>query len=46
MARESVSPKQTAPAAKDGLMTKEYVGYALGDTASNLFFQYFGIFLT
>lgn len=34
------------PAASDGLKTKEYVGYALGDTASNLFFQTFGIFLT
>ena len=31
---------------KDGLKTSEYVGYALGDTASNLFFQTFGIFLT
>src|ERR1051326_5066575 len=28
------------------LKTSEYVGYALGDTASNLFFQTFGIFLT
>src|SRR5450631_2495370 len=38
---------QTAPAtAKEGLNAKEYVGYALGDTASNLFFQTFGIFLT
>ncbi len=35
------------PAAPDAaLKTKEYVGYALGDTASNLFFQTFGIFLT
>ncbi|MEY2878720.1 MAG: Inner rane symporter YicJ [Verrucomicrobiota bacterium] len=35
------------PASPDaGLKTKEYVGYALGDTASNLFFQTFGIFLT
>jgi len=41
-----VSAQQTALAAKDGLKTKEYVGYALGDTASNLFFQSFGIFLT
>lgn len=31
---------------KDSLKTSEYVGYALGDTASNLFFQTFGIFLT
>ncbi|HEY5234526.1 MAG TPA: glycoside-pentoside-hexuronide (GPH):cation symporter [Verrucomicrobiae bacterium] len=38
---------QPAPAGvKEGLKTKEYVGYALGDTASNLFFQTFGIFLT
>lgn len=28
------------------LRLREYVGYALGDTASNLFFQTFGIFLT
>jgi GPH family glycoside/pentoside/hexuronide:cation symporter len=28
------------------LKTTEYIGYALGDTASNLFFQTFGIFLT
>lgn len=31
---------------KDGLKTREYVGYALGDTASNLFFQTFNVFLT
>ena len=30
----------------DRLKATEYVGYALGDTASNLFFQTFGIFLT
>jgi GPH family glycoside/pentoside/hexuronide:cation symporter len=42
-----VSTHATTPAAAtDGLKTKEYVGYALGDTASNLFFQTFGIFLT
>ena len=41
-----MSTPQTAPAAKDGLKAKEYIGYALGDTASNLFFQTFGIFLT
>ena len=41
-----MSTQPTAPAAKDGLKTKEYVGYALGDTASNLFFQTFGIFLS
>ena len=30
----------------DGLKLREYVGYALGDTASNFFFQTFSIFLT
>lgn len=30
----------------DGLRLTEYVGYALGDTASNFFFQTFNIFLT
>ena len=30
----------------DGLKTSEYVGYALGDAASNFFFQTFNIFLT
>jgi len=34
------------PAAGDRLKTREYIGYALGDTASNFFFQTFGIFLT
>jgi len=34
------------PAASDRLKTSEYVGYALGDTASNFFFQTFNIFLT
>lgn len=33
------------PTPSDGLKTREYVGYALGDTASNLFFQTFNIFL-
>jgi GPH family glycoside/pentoside/hexuronide:cation symporter len=33
------------PPAKEGLRQSEYIGYALGDTASNLFFQTFGIFL-
>ena len=28
------------------LKTREYVGYAMGDTASNFFFQTFNIFLT
>lgn len=31
---------------RDGLPVREYVGYALGDTASNLFFKTFGFFLT
>ena len=30
----------------DRLSLREYLGYALGDTASNLFFQTFNIFLT
>lgn len=34
------------PPPNDGLKTSEYVGYALCDTASNLFFQTFNIFLT
>ena len=34
------------PVKKDGLSKTEYTGYALGDTASNLFFQTFNIFLT
>jgi GPH family glycoside/pentoside/hexuronide:cation symporter len=32
--------------ASERLKTSEYVGYALGDTASNFFFQSFNIFLT
>ena len=40
---ESTEPR---PAAAERLRTSEYVGYALGDTASNLFFQTFNIFLT
>jgi GPH family glycoside/pentoside/hexuronide:cation symporter len=35
-----------AQPAHEGLRKSEYVGYALGDTASNLFFQTFGLFLT
>lgn len=31
---------------RDGLSVREYFGYALGDTASNLFFKTFGFFLT
>jgi GPH family glycoside/pentoside/hexuronide:cation symporter len=38
-------PTPSAPPS-DGLKTKEYIGYALGDTASNFFFQTFNIFLT
>jgi len=34
------------PTAPERLSTREYVSYALGDTASNLFFQTFNIFLT
>jgi GPH family glycoside/pentoside/hexuronide:cation symporter len=34
------------PTAPERLSTREYVAYALGDTASNLFFQTFNIFLT
>jgi len=40
------SPLQPRAAAPDRLKTTEYVGYALGDTASNFFFQTFNIFLT
>src|SRR6187549_3751997 len=37
-----------APSEHDphALSTREYIGYALGDTASNFFFQTFNIFLT
>lgn len=42
-----MSTPQTAPSPeKNGLKTREYIGYALGDTASNFFFQTFNIFLT
>lgn len=34
------------PVADERLRPKEYFGYALGDTASNFFFQSFNIFLT
>jgi len=37
---------QTAAADGDRLKRSEYIGYALGDTASNFFFQTFNIFLT
>src|ERR1043165_1305402 len=36
----------TTSTTKEGLKAKEYIGYALGDTASNFFFQTFNIFLT
>ena len=36
----------SSPVTRDGLPLREYLGYALGDTASNLFFQTFNIFLT
>ncbi len=39
----STSPT-TAPASSDRLKITEYVGYALGDTASNFFFQTFAMF--
>lgn len=39
------SPSSPAKA-DEGLKKREYVGYALGDTASNFFFQTFNIFLT
>jgi GPH family glycoside/pentoside/hexuronide:cation symporter len=41
-ASETAQPSVT----QDGLKMREYVGYALGDTASNFFFQTFNIFLT
>jgi glycoside/pentoside/hexuronide:cation symporter, GPH family len=37
---------ETITPANHRLRLSEYVGYALGDTASNLFFQTFNIFLT
>src|SRR5688572_139524 len=40
------SSEKTAPAASERLKSTEYIGYALGDTASNFFFQTFNIFLT
>ena len=41
-ASETAQPSVT----QDGLKAREYIGYALGDTASNFFFQTFNIFLT
>lgn len=40
------TPQSTSPAADEALRKREYIGYALGDTASNFFFQTFNIFLT
>lgn len=40
------APVSSPAPAQEGLRKSEYIGYALGDTASNLFFQTFGIFLT
>jgi GPH family glycoside/pentoside/hexuronide:cation symporter len=42
----SASPTAPVPADGDQLKQREYIGYALGDTASNFFFQSFNIFLT
>jgi GPH family glycoside/pentoside/hexuronide:cation symporter len=42
----STHPSAPATANGDRLKTGEYIGYALGDTASNFFFQTFNIFLT
>jgi glycoside/pentoside/hexuronide:cation symporter, GPH family len=40
------TPAASPSATNDGLKSREYIGYALGDTASNFFFQTFNIFLT
>lgn len=40
------SPVSQPSATGDRLKKREYIGYALGDTASNFFFQTFSIFLT
>ncbi len=39
-------PTPAPPPSSAPLQRREYVGYALGDTASNFFFQTFNIFLT
>ncbi len=39
-------PPRSASPRQNGLSKTEYFGYALGDTASNLFFQTFNIFIT
>jgi GPH family glycoside/pentoside/hexuronide:cation symporter len=41
-----VSSSKSESSSSDRLPLREYVGYAVGDTASNLFFQTFNIFLT
>jgi len=41
-----VAREMGAPKNQDGLSVREYVGYALGDTASCFFFWTFNIFLT
>jgi GPH family glycoside/pentoside/hexuronide:cation symporter len=38
-------PNSVAPGKEQGLKVSEYIGYALGDMASNLFFVTFNIFL-
>ena len=43
---QSTQQTQTTPADGERLKPSEYIGYALGDTASNFFFQTFNIFLT
>src|SRR5436305_8604301 len=43
---DSASQTAQAPVVGERLKVREYVGYALGDTASNFFFQTFNIFLT
>ncbi len=40
------SSNSQPPDAGDRLKLREYIGYALGDTASNFFFKTFSIFLT
>ena len=42
----NTSKLQSSAAGDEHLKTREYIGYALGDTASNFFFQTFNIFLT
>ncbi len=47
MSNTHQSSNDTPQSAEDGNLRKsEYLGYALGDTASNFFFQTFNIFLT